>query len=371
MGTTPAAATWGSRSLPELHSFLEQHWFLEFRFLEPRCPTTVTVRRCAYHRGVRPDRLDLALKPTPLHHAEHLSAAWGGPRIWVKRDDLTGFELSGNKVRKLEYHLAAARADGATTVVTAGAEQSNHCRATALAAASLGLDCVLLIRTSDGSAPEKVRANHALHHLAGARIVYVDPAGYRQRDGHMDKIASEIAARGGLARVIPEGASDALGMLGMADAFEEMHTQADEAGINPSVVWHASSSAGTTAGFIWGSARCGSRAPLVAVSVGDSAALLEAHVESILADAIDAYGPMGAPPGVEYRDDFVAGGYGVVAPEQADIVASATRCTGMLFDPTYTGKALYALNLEIASGRFGPDDDVVFWHTGGGFAALA
>jgi D-cysteine desulfhydrase len=96
-----------------------------------------------------PPRLSLAQLPTPLERADRLTEAWGGPTIWVKRDDLTGFGLSGNKIRKLEYHLAAAREAGADTVVTCGAAQSNHCRATALAAARLGLRCVLYLRTPD------------------------------------------------------------------------------------------------------------------------------------------------------------------------------------------------------------------------------
>jgi D-cysteine desulfhydrase len=318
-----------------------------------------------------PSKISLALKPTPLEFLPHLTLAWQGPRLWVKRDDLTGFELSGNKVRKLEYHLAAAIAEGADTVITAGAVQSNHCRATALSAARLGLACILVIRTSDGQPPALVTGNHRLHQLAGARIVYVDPDRYRGRDNHMADLAAGVAEAGGVAWVIPEGASDALGMLGMADAYEELHRQLAQNDLEPAAVWHASSSAGTTAGFGWGRQRIGSTAPIIAVSVGDPAPVLSAHVERLWTKAVALFGGEFPTAAIEYRDDFVAGGYAMIDPAQPAIEAAATAATGLLFDPTYTGKALFALHEEIRSGRFDRDDDVVFWHTGGGFAALA
>ncbi|MDB9845764.1 pyridoxal-phosphate dependent enzyme, partial [Acidimicrobiales bacterium] len=116
------------------------------------------------------ERFPLAQLPTPLDFADRLTEAWGGPQIWIKRDDLTGFGLSGNKVRKLEYHVAAAKAAGATTLVTCGAVQSNHCRATAIAAAKTGMKCVLLLRSRDGGPPERVEGNHLLQRLAGAEV---------------------------------------------------------------------------------------------------------------------------------------------------------------------------------------------------------
>ncbi len=315
--------------------------------------------------------MPLARLPTPLEHLPHLSATWGGPQIWVKRDDLTGFELSGNKVRKLEYHLGAALSSKADTVVTCGAEQSNHCRATALAAARLGLGCVLVLRTAEGRSPPQLRANHLLHHLAGARIELVDADGYRRRDQLMAALADDLRDQGRRPWVIPEGASDRLGMYGMADAFDELVIQMAAAGIEPAVVWHASSSGGTTAGFGWSATHNGSSAPIVAVSVGEHAAELENRVRAIWAEgAARESAPVPELP-IEYRDDYVGGGYGVIDPAQPAVEAEATARTGLLFDPTYTGKALFGLRQEIASGRFGPDDQVVFWHTGGGFAVFA
>ncbi len=325
----------------------------------------------ALRRMELPRRISLALKPTPLEPVPRLTEAWGGPTIWVKRDDLTGFELSGNKVRKLEFHLAAAQDAGAEVVITAGAVQSNHCRATALAAARLGLDCVLVLRTPDGEPPERVTGNHLLHRLSGAAIEYVDPDDYRRRDEIMAGIAADLDEGGRKAWVIPEGASDELGMWGMALAFLELHDQLVQIPGGVTAIWHASSSAGTTAGLGWAADRVGSEIPLIAVSVGDPIEKLRARVEAIWLAATARYGGRIPAPQVEYVDRYLAGGYGLTDPRQTGIQNDATARTGMLFDATYTGKALFALHEEIRSGRFSPDDHVVFWHTGGGFAALA
>jgi D-cysteine desulfhydrase len=318
-----------------------------------------------------PRRISLALTPTPLERLDRLSEAWGGPTIWVKRDDLTGFELSGNKVRKLEFHLAAALDAGSDVVITAGAIQSNHCRATALASARLGLDCVLVLRTPDGEPPETATGNHRLQRLAGAAIEYVTPQEYRRRDEIMAEIADEQRRRGRRPWVIPEGASDALGMWGMATAFLELHDQMVRIPRPPAIVWHASSSAGTTAGLGWAADRVGSDVALGAVSIGDPIDQLRGNVERIWLEAMARHG--GAMPGPDIRwiGTYIGGGYGIIDPRQPGVVEDAVSKTGLLFDPTYTGKALFALHEEIKAGRFQPEDHVVFWHTGGGFAALS
>ena len=170
-------------------------------------------------------RVPLANTPTPLEAAPRLTAAWGGPRIWIKRDDLTGFGLSGNKIRKIEYHAAAAQAAGATALITTGAIQSNHCRASALAAAKLGMECHLLLRTADGGPPESVTGNHLLHRLAGAHISFVTPEQYSVRQQLMERLAGQLQDGGTTAWIIPEGASDYLGMLGFAAAARELAGQ--------------------------------------------------------------------------------------------------------------------------------------------------
>ncbi len=318
-----------------------------------------------------PPRLELAVLPTPLQRLDELTAAWGGPTIWVKRDDLTGFGLSGNKVRKLEFHLAAAQRAGADTVVTCGAAQSNHCRATALAAAALGLRCVLLLRSANGQAPQAITGNYLLDRLAGAEVHFVTPQGYWRRDELMADLASQVAQAGGGAWVIPEGASDALGMWAFVQAFEELADQLDERGVTPAAVWHAASSGATTAGMGWAADRQGWEVTIVGCSVGDSVPELRRRIDAVWEQALwQSPGPPPVPH-LELTDDHVGGGYGVTTAEELAVQVAITRSTGLLLDPTYTGKAFVALWREISAGRFAAGDHVVFWHTGGGFAVFA
>lgn len=314
-----------------------------------------------------PDRLPLAQLPTPLEHADRLSAAWGGPKIWFKRDDLTGFGLSGNKVRKLEYHFAAAAAGGHDTVVTCGALQSNHCRSTALAAARLGHRCVLLLRTPGGRAPATLAGNYLLDSLAGAETRFITPEDYLARDALMEAVAEDV----GGAHIIPEGASDALGMWGFVEAMRELDDQSSAIPGLQFTVWHAASSGGTTAGIGWAADRLGLRIEIVASSVGEPVGDLERRVTEIWDEAGQIWGGSSPSPLLRITDAYVGGGYGTATPDELAVQAEATALTGLLFDPTYTGKALYGLRQEIASGRYGPNDHVVFWHTGGGFAVFA
>jgi D-cysteine desulfhydrase len=311
------------------------------------------------------DRVPLARLPTPLEPAPLLSEAWGGPRIWIKRDDLTGFGLSGNKVRKLEFHLGAALDAEADIVITCGALQSNHCRATALACAGLGLDTILYLRTDDGRPPSELAGNHLLQRLAGAECRYITPDEYRARD----RLMAEAAADLDHAWVIPEGGSDALGMQGFVTAISELAPQLEAAELSEAVIWHAASSGGTTAGLVRGAADAGVQ--IIGSSVGDPADALTAKVVELLEVADQRFGTM--PRASEWRitDRHVGGGYGITSDEELAVQVEATRLTGLIWDPTYTGKALYGLRREIAAGSFAPGTDIVFWHTGGGFAAFA
>jgi len=313
-------------------------------------------------------RIGLANLPTPLEPAPRLTAAWGGPTIWIKRDDLTGFGLSGNKVRKLEFHLAAAVDAGADTVITCGAVQSNHCRATALAAARVGLDAVLYLRSPDGEPPAEITGNHFLQRLAGAECRFVTPAEYEDRDRIM---AAAAGAHDGTAWVIPEGASDATGALGFVAAMHEIDAQIRDLEIEHPAIWHAASSAGTTAGMIIGAAATGLDAEIVGSSVGEPSQEIEHRVREILDASLERFGGHAGAVDWSITDDYIGRGYGLTTPGELEMQAKVTRMTGLIFDPTYTGKAIYGLGREIEKGRFGSDDDVIFWHTGGGFAVFA
>ena len=318
-----------------------------------------------------PDRIRLAALPSPLERADRLSAAWGGPTIWIKRDDLTGFGLSGNKVRKLEFHLAAARAKSADTVITCGAVQSNHCRTTALAAARLGLGSHLVLRTPDGLPPDSLDGNHLLQRLAGASVHFIDPAQYSHRDAVMAAEALQLEEEGRTVAIIPEGASDALGMWGVVAAMEELADQLDVLPQPPAAIWHAASSGGTSAGLGWAADRLDLDVPIVGLSVGEATSDHEIRIAAIWRQAAEATGGRFPEPDLEVIDRYVGLGYGATTDEELCLQAKASALTGLLFDPTYTGKALYGLKMEIDDGRYGPGDHVIFWHTGGGFAVFA
>lgn len=317
-----------------------------------------------------PPRVNLARVPTPLELAERLSDAWGGPQIWIKRDDLTGFGLSGNKVRKLEFHFAAARDAGADTVITCGAVQSNHSRTTALAAARFGFRSILVLRKGKDE-PPVLEGNYLLDLLAGASVRFINPDQWVQRDGIMAEIAEAERADGHRAWVIPEGASDALGMWAFVLAVREIADQSSRIDGSPPVLWHAASSGATTAGLGWGVDRLSLPLPIVACSVGDSNSVIKTKVDAIWRDAAAATdSPLPTTP-VEYVDRHIDGGYGAASDEALAIQAEATALSGLIFDPTYTGKAIVGLHREIQAGRYSSDDNVIFWHTGGGFAVFA
>jgi D-cysteine desulfhydrase len=297
----------------------------------------------------------LALGPTPLVPLRRLSAHLG-VEVFAKRDDLTGFELSGNKVRKLELLLGDALARGADCVLTTGGAQSNHARATALAARQLGLAPFLLLR---GERPDAPDSNLLLDALAGAAIRWCSPDDYRhRRDAILASWADALRADGRRPYIIPEGGSNGLGAIAFARAAAELSAQLDGP-IDRVVV--AVGSGGTLAGLALGALPC----PVSGVAVCDDAAYFSARVRAIAAEA----SALGAPPlpesGWEVVEGWQGPAYAVATPEIWETIALVARLEGLLLDPVYTGKAMHALRGEVLAGRWG--GRIVFWHTGGAF----
>lgn len=299
-------------------------------------------------------RVALACAPTPLVRAERLGRHLGVD-LWVKRDDLTGSVLSGNKVRKLELLLGAALAEGADTVITCGAVTSNHARATALAARQLGLRPVLLLRGDPSGVPD---GNLLLDRLAGAEIVPLDPADWPARDARMAELAERVRAGGGRPYVVAEGGSSGLGALGYARAAAEVRAQRGDAPFDAQLV--AVGSGGTLAGLAVGA----DNGPVLGVAVCDDAPTFTRRVTGLIADAHALQPPEGAPAW-SVTDRWKGPAYGVPTPEVLALVAAAARLEGLVFDPVYTGKALWALAEEAAAGRV--RGRALLWHTGGVF----
>lgn len=306
----------------------------------------------------------LAQAPTPLTPLDRLSEELGGPRIWLKRDDLTGFALGGNKVRKLEFLLGDAVARGYRSVLTFGAVQSNHARQTAAACASLGLAChLLLTRRVPWTHPGYERGgNRLLDELYGATVTVVDV------DDAASTYRDLMAKLGGPDSVyeIPAGGSSALGAAGYAVAAAELLAQCREHGLQPRWAYHASASAGTQAGLCYGLAAEGAALGVRGVNVyHPDSETLRARVRTLLQRQIEAFGPLPQLPEIEVVSGYLGPGYGLPTAAQRESIELCARLEGVLFDPVYAGKALHALLDHIALGRLAGAQDVILLHTGG------
>ncbi len=300
-------------------------------------------------------RVSLFEGPTPVEAMDRLRAALGAgcPRLLVKRDDAISFGFGGNKVRKLEFVLARALADGADTLVTLGGVQSNHARATAAAAAKHGLGCVLIV---NGARPDRSTANALLDRLLGAEIEYIDSRDERQAAS--ERVTARLKASGRKPFFIPLGASTPLGALGFVRAVRELEAQR----IRPNTIVHASSSAGTQGGLVAGLTLHGFATRVIGVSADDSADAIAAKVRGIV-HGIDGLGSFDGR--VEVDDTQVGGGYGVATAASREAQELVARTEALFVDHTYTAKALGALIAYVRDGRFAPSDTVLFWHTGG------
>lgn len=301
-----------------------------------------------------------------------------GARIWIKRDDQTGSELSGNKIRKLEYLLAEALQQQATHVITCGGEQSNHARATALAAAQLGLKSVLILRTENPDRPPGPTGNILLDRLVGAEIRWISRPAWRDRNKLLAEEADRIRSAGGRPYVIPEGGSNALGSWGYLRATSELVE--DLAGIaapdHPVTVVYACGSGGTGAGLVLGHKLLGLSAlgiRLVGIAVCDDRAYFVDSIGRICGDfeerwQLDAHV---TPDDIEILDGHVGLGYAKSRPEELATIRDVCRSDGIVLDPVYTGKAFHGVVTELKRDpkRFG--SAVAFLHTGGMFGLFA
>lgn len=317
-----------------------------------------------------PPRLDLALTPTPLQPLQRASERWGnGHRLWVKRDDLTGCALSGNKVRKLEFIGAHARQGDYDTLITCGGLQSNHCRATALAGAQLGLDVHLVLR---GEQQDAQGGNYLLDQLAGAQIDCYPARHYiPELEAILSGWRDHYASLGRKALVIPTGGSDGIGAWGYIRACEELAADFSRVGIEDAHIVTASGSGGTQAGLTLGVALHEVAATVWGVNVCDDEAYFLAKVHEDAADWRRRY-PAVPDLQIEPRvlDGYVGDGYGVASAEVFQLIAEMAALEGIILDPVYSGKAFYGLIQEILKGRFDGTRDIVFMHTGGLFGVF-
>jgi D-cysteine desulfhydrase len=308
-------------------------------------------------------KLFLTHGPTPLWHNAALDALLG-TELWVKRDDMSSGAAAGNKIRKLEYLLAAALAERASAVVTCGGAQSNHARATALLAREVGLRPVLLLRTPNPAARPEPAGNLLLDRMAGAEIRFITPEQYRDRERLLAETKAELESRGEHAYVIPEGGSNGLGSLGYVDAMREVRAQLDAGlagGIRRfDVVVHACGSGGTTAGIALGAEHYGIAETTSAIAVCDDRAYFETVVARIIDESRLLRPELRGQSQIVVHDAWKGPAYGVMSDEQLRFLIEVTEKSGLVLDPSYTGKALFGLS------RMDPKPErALFFHTGG------
>jgi D-cysteine desulfhydrase family pyridoxal phosphate-dependent enzyme len=321
----------------------------------------------------RQPRIPLAVLPTPLHEAVRLREALGGhsrsPRILIKRDDLTALGLGGNKARKLEYLVADAREQGATTLITTGAVQSNHARMTAAAACAAGMRCVLVLTSTKDVPP--VEGNLLLDSLYGAEIRLVPSLDPMFAVGNDEPVVADVVseekAAGRTPYVIPVGGSSGIGVFGYLSGTAELVGQLAAAGERPSRLYYASGSRGTQAGLTLGAILC--EAPYrvygVAVSGGEPE-----KIERARRIANEAAAMLGLETRLDRDDlftdqDFIGEGYGIPTPGALEAISLLAGTEGILLDPCYTAKAMAALIAHARVGALPPSETVVFLHTGG------
>ncbi len=319
-----------------------------------------------------PARIELAQTPTPLIYCERMSE-FLGVELWVKRDDMTGIEFSGNKIRKLEFLLADAIAGGADVVITGGGEQSNHCRATALAAARLGLDSRLLLRTEDPTVPPPTRGNILLSRLAGAEIVWIDHATWAKRDQAFADEAAKLARDGKSPYLIPEGGSNSTGSWGYIRCAEELSRQITSIGPEKATtVVYPCGSGGTGAGLIVGAKTLNwaqRQLSVAGVNVCNDAAYFVREIGAITSGfhAVTCLDSDLKAADIDIIGGYVGRGYAKSSPNELAVAVEFAKREAIIVDPVYTGKALFGLACELKRdpNRFGKR--VIFVHTGGIF----
>jgi len=324
-------------------------------------------------------RLHLGEFPTPLQELKNLGRKLDGPRVFVKRDDLTGLGLGGNKLRKLEYALAEAVAQGATAVITVGGPQSNHVRLTTAACNKLGLKTVLVIR---GKLPDKPSGNLLIDHILGpSEIHYVGADGFpakgeldRVADEKTDEIAERLRSEGEVPYFIPNGCRAIHGAMGYASCVLEMVGQFRDLQLTPTAVFTAIGTSSTHTGLILGAHLFAQdQLSIVGISVANASDVLSERVAQQVDDATEAFELQSRVPreSIVILDDYVGDGYGIPTAAMKEAVLMTARLEGVLLDPVYTGKAMSGLIDRVRAGDYTKDDIVVLLHTGGTPALFA
>lgn len=311
----------------------------------------------------KPVSMQLAHLPTPIMRLDRSSAELDGVELYIKRDDFTGSEVSGNKIRKLEYVIPAALNAGARLLITCGGVQSNHCRTTAAVGARLGMKVHLVLKGT----PEP-DGNFLMDQLFGAHMTFIDGEDYRlNRNEIMADIAKTFEAAGTIPYIIPEGASDGLGMWGYYSAMKEILLQEEAMGIRFDAICSATGSGGTYAGLYFANQVLQAGKEIVGFNVYSPGMNFEKKIQGIIEDGLHRAESKGSidTGDIMVIDQSVGGGYGVSQPHEIEFIKNFAHKEGILLDPVYTGKAMQCMISMLKDGTLPLKGKVLFIHTGG------
>ena len=315
-------------------------------------------------------RFPLAQLPTPLAKLESLTRALAGPQLLIKRDDQTGLALGGNKTRKLEFLVGHALAQGADTLVTLGAAQSNHCRQTAAAAAQAGLKCELIL---NGKQLEIPNGNLLLNELLGATTHWIERP---QRAAKLKALDAELRAAGRKPYLIPVGGSNGVGAVGYVVAMLELVAQLGASQQRVDHIVFGSSSGGTQAGLVLGARLAGFTGSVTGLSIDKNDPEHFEYESEVAQMANECAEYLGSDVRLTQDDiqvvyGYKGEGYGVVGDLEREAIRLMARTEGIILDPVYAGRAFGALVDLIRKRRYQRGETVLFWHTGGTAALFA
>jgi len=309
-------------------------------------------------------KFDLGFLPTPLHQLKNLSEKYTPYKIFIKRDDQTGLASGGNKTRKLEYLIQEALDNGCDTIITAGAQQSNHCRQTAAACAVAKMKCHLLL---GGIEPQNYNGNLLLSHLLGAQIHFT---GENRKGENIDTLKQQLELARKKPFVIPYGGSNITGALGFVNAVKELKGQLTAQNLKIDYLFFASSSGGTQAGLTLGNDLHNLNMKLIPIGIdksetqGMSLEEMVLHIINegkLLLNIKKEY----TLEDVKINNDYNEAGYGVITKNEKDTLKELAKSEGILLDPVYTGRAFYAMLDYLKENKIPSNANVLFWHTGG------
>lgn len=310
------------------------------------------------------NKIDLGFFPTPLHELNNLAKIFPDFHLFIKRDDQTGLASGGNKTRKLEYLLQKVLDDNCDTVITAGAQQSNHCRQTVAACAKAGLTCHLLL---GGDEPESYNGNLLLSKMLGAKIHF---AGENRKGEGIAILKRELESKGKKVGIVPYGGSNLVGALGYINAVKELKDQLVEQNLKMDYIFFASSSGATQAGLQMGLDLFDLNIKLIPINI-DKAEIPGTSLEQIVLDLIrEGQTYFNLKKEYKLSDIFVERnydqpGYGVLIDKEKSAIQILAKTEGILLDPVYTGRAFYGMLDYLEKQKISPNANILFWHTGG------